>query len=128
MNRYAQRAFDHTRRYRPTAFASLTDPTGHFSRLGGEIQTEVSRLRDELVGSLRSDEDPEAHRRRSYQALRQAEELVLTETVWLPAEKTPPPEDAQVPAYRLRLATMSGALSAADRTWTDTPAEAPTGS
>jgi hypothetical protein len=128
MNRYGQMAFDHTRRHRPTAFASLSDPTGHFSRLGAEIQTEISRLRDELVGSLRSDEDPEAYRLRSYQALRQAEELMLTETVWLAAEKTPPPEDEQVAAYRLRLATMSRALSAADRTWTDTPTEAPTGS
>lgn len=121
MNRYGQMAYNHTRRHRPTVFASLSDPAAHFSRLGEEIAARISCLRDELLGKPRPGENPEDYRQRSYQARRQAEELVLAETVWLPPEDKTGPEDDQTLAYRSQLATIAEAMAGADRTWTHTP-------
>jgi hypothetical protein len=125
MNRYGQMALDHTRQHRPTAFASLTDPTAHFSQLGEEIATRISWLRDELLGTPRPGENPEAYRQRSYQARRQAEEVVLAETVWLPPEDPNGPADDQTLAYRSRLSTIAQTLAGADATWTHTPPAVP---
>ncbi len=126
MNRYGQMALDYNMAHRPTAFASLANPTAHFSQLGAEIAAQISALRDELLGAPRPGEDPEAYRHRSYQARRQAEEIVLTETVWLPPEQTTTPEDDQVLAYRSRLAAIAQAQSGVDRFWTETAIQGPT--
>lgn len=127
MNRYGRMAYDHSRQHRPTAFASLSDPTAYFTRMGEEVATQITQLRDELLGPPQPDETLEGYRHRSYQAQRQAEELVLTETVWFPAEETATPaEDDEILSYRAQLASMSRALAAADREWTDTPVEGPT--
>ena len=123
MNHYARMALEHTKRHRPTFFASLTDPIAHFSILGEEIQGQVTRLRDELLGPPRPDESLEEYRLRGYQALREAEEIVLTEAVWQPGEETTTPtaDDEETLAYRAQLATISKALAEADSLWTDEP-------
>lgn len=125
MNRYGRMAYDHMRQHRPKAFASLTDPTEFFSTMGEEAAAQITRLRDELLGAQRPGENLETYRRRSLQAQRQAEELVLAETVLLPAEAdATQPEDEQLLEYRARLASLSNALVTVDQSWTDTPLEA----
>ena len=125
MNRYGRMAFDHARHHRPAAFAALNNPTAFFTTLGEEAASEISRLRDELTGQQLQEETVEGDRRRSYQAQCTAEELVLAEAVWLPAEtNTMEPEDEDVLAYRARLAGLSKTLAATDHTWTETEVEA----
>jgi hypothetical protein len=77
MNRYAQIALEQHRRHRPLEHSLIDDPTRFFEEIGEEIQAEVTRHRDEILGSSRATETAEAYRLRSYQALTTAEELVL---------------------------------------------------
>lgn len=79
MNRYGQMALDHNRRHRPDAYSQIPDPGAFYGEAGEAIAAEVSRLRDEILGPQRPDEDPETYRLRSYQALATAEELTLTD-------------------------------------------------
>ena len=125
MNRYGRMAYDHASQHQPKSFASMADPITHFSRLGEEVENRVTTLRDQLLGSLRPSESLEDYRQRSYQARRQAEELVLAEMVWTEPEPTTHPDDDQVLAYRSQLAMVSRALASADRDWTEEPAELP---
>ena len=125
MNRYGRMAYDHASQHQPKSFASMADPITHFSRLGEEVGNRVTTLRDQLLGSLRPSESLEDYRQRSYQARRQAEELVLAEMVWTEPEPTTHPDDDQVLAYRSQLAMVSRALASADRDWTEVPAELP---
>ncbi len=118
-------AYDHARRHRPKEVASISDPNVHFSRLGQEVEVAVDELRHRLLGSQRPDEDLEAYRQRSYQARRQAEEVILAEMVWKEPEPRAEPEDDEILSYRSRLAQGSRALAGLDETWTDTPAEPP---
>ena len=79
MNRYGQIARDHTRRHRPDAYSQIPNPDAFFAEAGEAIAAEVIRLRDQILGPPRPGEDPEAYRRRSYQALATAEELTLAD-------------------------------------------------
>ena len=74
MNRYGQMALDHNRRHRPDNYSQIPDPEAFFAEAGDQIAAEVTRLRDEILGPMRSGENPEAYRLRSYQALATAEE------------------------------------------------------
>lgn len=123
MNRYGRMALDHTRQHRPKAFAALADPTGHFTRLGTEIEVQIGDLRDRMLGSPEENETVEEYRRRSYGARRQAEEIVLATLVWTDPEPKSVPDDEEVLDYRSRLAAASRTLAGTDRTWTETPAE-----
>ena len=126
MNRYGRMAYDHTRQHRPRAFASMTDPVAYFYRLGEEIETRISQLRDELLGTVQATESPEDYRQRSYQTRRQAEEMVLTEMVWTEPEATIEDEDdAEILDSRFELALISETLVSAARSWNDEPAEPP---
>lgn len=100
MNRYARMALDHTRKHRPAAMAVIADPQAHFTALGEEIQAQVTARRDEILGTQHPGETIDEYRRRGYQALRTAEELVLAEMVFLPAEQ---PDDGPVGADDLIL-------------------------
>ena len=119
MNRYARLAYDHTRQHQPKTFAAMADPLAHFTSLGEEIEDQITRLRDRLLGAPRADENLDDYRRRSYQARRQAEEVVLAEVVWTEPEPTTEPEDDEILAYRSWLGTASRTLASLDRTWTD---------
>lgn len=79
MNTYARLALDHNRRHRPDAYARIPNPDRFFTTAGEDIQAQVTALRDELLGDQRPDETIDDYRRRSYQALRTAEELVLAD-------------------------------------------------
>jgi len=118
-------AYDHASQHQPKSFASMTDPLDHFSRLGEEVENRITTLRDDMLGSPRPSETPEDYRQRSYQARRQAEEIVLAEMVWTQPEPTTHPEDDQVLTYRSLLAMVSRTLASADRDWTEGTAEPP---
>ena len=79
MNRYGQMALDHNRLYRRDPYSQIPDPEVFFAEAGETIAAEVTRLRDEILGPIRSDENPEDYRLRSYQALATAEELILAD-------------------------------------------------
>ncbi len=126
MNRYGRLAHDHTSQHRPKSFASMADPTGHFSSLGEEVEARITQLRDQLLGAERPGESLEDYRQRSYQARRQAEEVVLAEEVWTePEAAATTPEDDETLAYLAQLAMVSRALASADRDWSGVPAETP---
>lgn len=79
MNRYGQMAQDHNRQHRPDVYSRIPDPDAFFAEAGEAIATEVTQLRDLLLGPRRRDESLEDFRLRSYQALATAEELTLAE-------------------------------------------------
>ena len=129
MNRYAEMALDHWRRHRPEALAAMADPIASFTRLGEEAETRVGSLRDQILASMRPAETPESYRLRSYQARRQAEEVVLGELVWVEAEPGSEPEpwedeaDPDLVAHYDRLDLVARTLSSEPAAWTDTPPE-----
>lgn len=125
MNRYGRMALDHTRQHRPKNFASMVDPVSYFSRLGAEIEGRITQLRDRVLDGQGTAETLEDYRQRSYQAQRQAEEIVLAEMVWTEPEPTTEPEDDQILSYRSQLATASRTLASLDRAWADTTVEPP---
>lgn len=93
MNRYGQLALDHNRTHRPVAYSQISDPNRFFTEAGEQIATQVTRLRDEILGPARPSESPEDYRRRSYQALATAEELTLAGHHLLQAESIETIED-----------------------------------
>lgn len=89
MNRYGRLAFEFQTHHFPDRL-EIGDPVDHYTALGERIAAMVSDRRDEILGPVRPNESPEEYRLRGYQALRTAEELVLTEMVFEPAEIKPP--------------------------------------
>ncbi|MBK5224110.1 MAG: hypothetical protein JJE52_14795 [Acidimicrobiia bacterium] len=98
MNHYGQLAMNHSRRHRPTAYASIDGPAGFFTRAGEEIQDLVTIRHDEILGSLRPGENLEDYRLRSYQARSMAEELTLADHHLFQAEDDPDEETETDPA------------------------------
>lgn len=93
MNSYGRLALDHNRRHRPLTYAQIPDPDHFFTKMGEEIQADVTARRDEILGPPRADESPEDYRLRSYQALAIAEELTLADHHLLQPEPETEPED-----------------------------------
>lgn len=93
VNHYGRMAMEHTQRHRPLAFSSIGDPTRHFTDLGEQVQASITTARDEILGRQREGETIDAFRARSHQALRAAEEIVLTDLVWLPPEPATAPSE-----------------------------------
>lgn len=93
MNHYGRLVQDHNRRHRPHSYSQIPDPDDFFAEAGEEIQAEVTARRDEILGPPRLDENPEAYRLRSYQALTMAEELTLADHHLLQPEPETEPED-----------------------------------
>ena len=126
MNRYGQQVHDHYRHHRPTDLVTMTDPVSHFTRIGAQAQTAITELRDQILGPPIATENPEHYRQRSYQALRQAEEIVMAEilTPSGPDERRSTSSASGTEAQR-RLSLVNETLSALDSTWTETPASTP---
>ena len=77
MNRYGQMALDFNLRHRPKATSQILALDSFFAEEGEAIAAEVTCLRDEILGPIRTGEGPDQYRRRGYQALAAAEELTL---------------------------------------------------
>lgn len=126
MNRYGQQAHDHYRQHRPTDLIRISDPMRHFTTIGEQAQTAITELRDQILGPPTAAENPEDYRQRSYQALRQAEEIVMAEIL------TPVgPDESRTTFSASGTETQSGltlvneTLSTLDSAWTETPASTP---
>lgn len=123
MNRYGQQAHDHYRQHRRTELIKITDPLRHFTTIGEQAQTAITDLRDQIVGPPTATENPEDYRQRSYQALRQAEEIVMAEILTPgPDERRPTSSGTEVQSG---LSLVNETLSTLDSTWTETPASTP---
>jgi hypothetical protein len=79
MNRYGQMVLNRHREFRPDEFAQIENPTAFFTEVGEEIQAAVSDLRDQILAGQRPWEDLEDYRRRSTQALAEAEEVIMAD-------------------------------------------------
>lgn len=116
MNTYARLALDHNRRHRPDAYARIPNPDRFFTTAGEDIQAQVTALRDELLGDQRPDETIDDYRRRSYQALRTAEELVLADHPLFQPETIEQPEemsdDPDLERHLRHLAEINQAINA----------------
>lgn len=88
MNHYGQLALDHSRNHRPVAYSQIPDPDGFFAEAGEEIGAAIIETRDQILGPPRAHEDLESYRRRGYQALATAEELVLADHFLFQSETT----------------------------------------
>lgn len=75
MNHYGQLALDHSRNHRPVAYSQIPDPDEFFAEAGEEIAAAITETR-------------ESYRRRGYQALVTAEELVLADHFLFQPETT----------------------------------------
>ncbi len=120
MNHYGHMAQDYSRRHRPQAYAAIAEPTAHFTDLGELVQAAVTDFRDELLGPTHPNESPLHYQQRSFQALRTAEEVILSDLVWLPPEPEPEEEpDPQLEAYYRGLQEWALATIQATQTWAD---------
>ena len=88
MNHYGQLALDHSRNHRPVAYSQIPDPDEFFAEAGEEIAAAITETRAQTLGPPRVDEGLESYRRRGYQALATAEELVLTDHFLFQPETT----------------------------------------
>lgn len=93
MNHYGQLALDHSRNHRPVAYSQIPDPDEFFAEAGEEIAAAITETRDQILGPPRAGEDLESYRRRGYQALATAEELVLADHFLFQPETTTTAED-----------------------------------
>ncbi len=86
MNQYAAMAERHWRRWLPSRVAAMDDPTSFFSTLGEDVAGRVEDLAAELAGDDPPGETYMEKVGRLNMARLRAEEMVLPETVLLPAE------------------------------------------
>lgn len=94
MNRYGAMAMAHWRRWIPTRFALIGDPDDFFTRLGAQIATQINSTEEDLLATsdLRGLDFMETAGRLTA-IRRQAEEIVLSEMVWLEPEPGTDPMD-----------------------------------
>lgn len=94
MSALAQRAQEHWKTFRPTAYAAIEDPTTFFANLAEEAQEQIDALTEATAeGMLVQAPGPETFaetQSRMVQARHAAEGQVLREMVLLP-EETPDP-------------------------------------
>ena len=91
MNWYGATAMRHCTRWRPRAYAGISDPQGFFTRLGEEMAAQVEELADYLAGEDRPGEGYLDRVARLFTARMVAEEVILPQRVW------PRPEDGEGP-------------------------------
>ncbi|HWL43143.1 MAG TPA: hypothetical protein VNQ73_09375 [Ilumatobacter sp.] len=114
MNHYGQLLQSQHRIARPSEHAMIADPETFFTEIGEQVQSEITELRDRMLGSQRPDETLEGYRRRSYQALSAATEIVLADqhlTTPDEDEDLTMDDDPAVASYYLRLAMIDQALA-----------------
>lgn len=116
MNQYGKMLQTQHRIARPSEHAQITDPERFFSEIGEQVQSEISEMRDRMLGSQQPGESLEDYRLRSYQALSAAAEIVLTDHyLTIPEsdedEDLTMDDDPAVASHYLRLAAINQVLS-----------------
>ncbi|GAY07937.1 hypothetical protein [Pseudonocardia sp. N23] len=86
MNRYAQQAMSHWRRWLPQRYVSIPQPERFFTELGEQVESQIIELTQTLAGDDPPGEGYMSKLGRLNMARLQAEEIVLGELVLLPAE------------------------------------------
>jgi urease accessory protein UreH len=99
MNHYGAMAERHWRETAPRRYRELENPEAFFTELGEEVQSRVLDLAAQLAGPDLPDEEYLQKLGRLNAAKNQAEEIVLTELVWIE------PEPAESEAFEAWAAT-----------------------
>jgi len=86
MNQYGQQAMNHWRAIAPVRFAEIENPQTFFELLGERVLTQVAALSGSLEGPDLPDETYLQKVGRLRMARLQAEEVVLSELVWIEPE------------------------------------------
>jgi hypothetical protein len=86
MNQYAAMAEQHWRRWLPSRVAEMEDPASFFSDLGDAVAEQIEELTADLAGDDPAGETYLDKVGRLNMARLRAEEMVLAESVLLPAE------------------------------------------
>lgn len=118
MNTYTRMLLE--RHQRATGIPNVSDHTfRRYREMGEGIQHSITELRDRILGHQRADENLQDFRQRSRQALRQAEEIVLTQVneteIPDPAER-----DREDGSATQDLALINDQISRLATDWTDT--------
>jgi hypothetical protein len=102
MNRYGRMAQEHWRRWLPTRYREIPDPSNFFTTLGQQVEERIVTLSVDIAGDDPPGEGYLDKVGRLNMARLQAEEIVLAEQVLLPAEPQvdPDEEDHQRAAQR----------------------------
>jgi len=83
MNKYGHQAMKHWQETDPTRYAAIPNPMEFFSTLGDQVLAQVTEVSDKLAGSDPPNEQYMVKVARLNTARMQAEELVLTDLVWI---------------------------------------------
>lgn len=83
MNRYGAQARDHWSRVAPIRYAALPNPEEFFEVLGEQVQGQVDDLSQTIAGSDPAGETYLEKVGRLTMAQKQAEEIVLSDLVWI---------------------------------------------
>ena len=101
MNRYGHLAMEHWARTDPARYATIEDPETFFADLGAQAEAQIQELADSLAGRDHPGEEYLAKVGRLNVARLRAEEVVLTDLVWIPG-----PEEDEAPATDWVTTTM----------------------
>lgn len=93
MNKYAKLAMDHWTRTDSARVQAMADPETFFRDLGEQAETQVQQLAQQLAGQDQPGEQYLQKVGRLNMARMQAEEVVLTDLVWISG-----PQEAEQPA------------------------------
>jgi len=94
MNKYGNLAMKHWQETDPTRYDAIPNPMELFSTLGEQVQAQVLEVSDKLAGTDPPGEQYMEKVGRLNMARMQAEELVLTDLVWIPE----PEEEDEAPS------------------------------
>lgn len=108
MNRFGQMAMTHWRRFAPTRYGRILDPTAFFTRLGIEVEQEISAMTEQILGSTPSTEDYLRNLARYTEARRTAESEIVREMVLIPAEAGSPLDEESRDSGTMADGTLHG--------------------
>lgn len=86
MNKYGRMAMRHWAEHAPTRYRAIEDPETFFAHLGDQASEQILNLEAQLAGPDPADETYLGKVGRLNEARRRAEEIVLTDLVWIAAE------------------------------------------
>jgi hypothetical protein len=93
VNRYGEMARDHWARWLPIQYAAIEDPDSFFSDLGHQAEARIDSLADTLAGDDQPGEGYLGKVGRLGEARHRAEQIVLTENIFLPPEPGADPDE-----------------------------------